>query len=111
MRVDPAEALILNGILLALGSRPEIFVERRNVGRARNPKTGRRVQFGTPGEADVRVTGRSVSIAIEVKTASGRVSPKQRAWGRAFERVGVYVVARSVQDAVNAVDAALAGKR
>ena len=101
------EAQIQTAILAAIGALPRVLAERSNTGCAVDAR-GRRVQFGVPGAPDIRVTAAGRSLAIEVKTATGRQSPEQRRWQAAFERAGgVYVLARDVQTAVAAVRQAL----
>lgn len=107
------ETIIQNEILRAIGSRADLYIARRNVGLARDPNTGRVVRFGVPGEADLQgvltVACRcgvlhGVALALEVKTPTGRQSPVQRRWARAWtRRGGVYHVVRSVEDAEQAL--------
>ncbi len=74
--------------------------------------TGRigRVSFGLGvGGADligiVRGTGRG--FALEVKTATGRLSTSQRAWHRAWSEAGGFVACvRSVDEALRALEEA-----
>jgi len=107
--VRQTEAEIQHGILLALGARPNLRVWRANTGVAKDPLSGRLVRFGTPGQADVLgvLAPGGRLLAIECKSTTGRLTDDQAAWGRMVQAMGgVYVVARSVQDAVRAVDAA-----
>ena len=69
----------------------------------------RRVGLGT-GSADlVGVVRGGRAIALEVKNETGRVRPEQHRWHDAARAWGVYVaVVRSVDDAIAAVDDALA---
>jgi len=94
-----------------LGALPGVLVERRNVGTAR-AATGAVVRFGTPGEADLRVTARIpaawgggvLALGIEVKAAHGRQSDAQRRWQAVWQSCGgVYVLARSRNDVRAAV--------
>ena len=126
-----SEQALQQHILAAIGSLPGVLVWRQNVGRApsawqrlpawledwiRNSgfdvsshgplhiSSGRLVQFGTAGQADIMVIKGGMMLAIEVKTPKGRQSLAQAAWQRALEAAGgVYVVARSVDDAVAAL--------
>lgn len=92
-----SEREIQTAIIAAIGSLPGVLVERTNTGSAVDPRTGRRIQFGMPGAPDLRVTARGRSIAVEVKSATGRQSPEQRRWQAAFEAAGgIYVLARDV---------------
>lgn len=107
-----SEAEIQKEILKALGARDDVRVWRQNTGAARRRGGGPLVRFGLPGQADILgllvPSGRF--LAVEVKTPTGRLSPDQRRWGAAIERAGgLYVVARSVEEAVAAVETAQAG--
>lgn len=118
MPIRNAETDIAHSILLAIGQRPDVLAMKRTVGKFRaldNP--ARIVTVGTPGEPDigavvaVRITpemvGRTVGIAvgIEVKTAIGRQREGQKLFEHAWtKRGGIYVLARSVEDAVCAID-------
>lgn len=101
-----SEALIQQRILLALGAHPACRIWRMNTGALPDPRTGRIIRFGIPGLADIlgmlRPSGRF--LAIEVKSATGRQSTQQQAFQRMVESCGgLYVLARSVDDAVQAV--------
>jgi hypothetical protein len=58
------------------------------------------VRFGVPGQADISgllSSGRRVEI--EVKSATGRQSPQQRAFEAMISKFGgLYILARSVED-------------
>jgi len=100
----PREAEIQRDILAAIGALPGVLVERTNTGSAVDPRTGRVVRFGHPGAPDIRCTIGGRSLAIEVKSATGRQSPEQQRWQAAFEAAGgVYCLARCVDDATSAV--------
>jgi hypothetical protein len=107
------EYQIQHGILVALGSRPDVTIWRQNTLVARDQRTGRAVRSNPNGVADIlgclAPSGRF--LAIEVKSATGRQTPDQRDFQKAVEaRGGLYVLARSVTEAVAAVDAAV-GRR
>lgn len=109
------ETEVQQRIRLAVGTLPGFRVWRNNSGKLPDPRTGRWVQFGvaSPGGSDligyrtIEVTpdmvGRKVAIftAIEVKTATGRATPKQR---RFIEHTrsagGISGIARSTNDAL-----------
>lgn len=98
---------IQRDILLWLGSQPDLRVWRQNSGAMRNP-AGRLVQFGVPGQPDIMglllPSGRM--LGVEVKSATGRQSEKQRVFQVMMERFGgLYVLARSVIDVQQAVHA------
>ena len=103
------EAELLRQILLAIGSRPDVRLWRKNVGAAMSG--GRFIRFGTPGAADLLgLLQGGRFLAIEVKSATGRLTPEQRAWGEMVQRFGgTYLVVRSVEEAVSAVEEALHG--
>lgn len=102
-----SEVEIMNRILLALGRHPRCKVWRNNSG-ALPDETGRMIRFGLPGSADILgllvPSGRF--LAIEVKTPIGKQSDQQKRFQLMVERSGgLYVLARSVDDAVKAVEA------
>lgn len=114
--MDSSERVIQTDILLALSQRPNAHVWRQNVLSARrrngDGSLGAVVRSGPPGTADILGVVEGLPVAIEVKSESGRQSPAQRSWGRAFTAAGgLYVVARSVDEAVEAVDRAIAARR
>lgn len=104
------EAEILQRTLLALGSRPDCTLWRNNTGKLLNPRTGRWVSFGLPGSGDaLGILQGGRFLAIETKTARGQLRPEQIAFRAMVERRGgLYVLARSVDDAVEEVDRAVA---
>jgi hypothetical protein len=68
----------------------------------------RKVTAGPKGSPDIRCTVAGRALAIEVKTDTGRLSPEQRRWRDAHEAAwGLYVVARSAAEALEAVRAAM----
>jgi hypothetical protein len=102
------ETPIQQRILEALGCREYCRVWRRNVGAIRSDK-GRLIRFGQTGEADIQgiLLGAGRMIAIEVKSSKGVLSRDQEAWGAMIRRFGgLYIVARSVEEAVLAVEQA-----
>ena len=69
---------------------------------------GRRVSFGTAGMADILAfperDGRPFPVWLECKSEAGRLSALQRSFADQVEMAGhVYVVARSVDDAIAAM--------
>lgn len=63
------------------------------------------VSFGLIGSADILGTTKcGLPLAVEVKTATGRQSEEQKNFQAAWQsRGGIYVVARSVDDALAAI--------
>lgn len=96
-------------IRLALNETGRVRVVRNSVGF--DPQA--RVRYGLGvGSADLvgllRASGRV--FAVEVKTATGRLSPDQRRWLQALRSLGGFAcVARSVPDALAALDRAEQG--
>jgi hypothetical protein len=69
-------------------------------------RPGRRVvRFGVPGQADLTgILPGGIRLEIETKTDNGRQSIDQQNYQRMIERFGgVYVLARSVEDAWEAI--------
>ncbi len=96
------ESHLQDAIRLALGRDPEVAFFRNNIGHAVMTRGGR-VTFGVggPGGADLigMILGRFA--ALEVKTPTGRQSPEQRQFQALVEsKGGIYLLARSVDDAV-----------
>lgn len=64
------------------------------------------MQFGTPGAADITgILPDGRRLEIEVKAATGRQSEQQKKYQAMIERFnGVYVLARSVEEAIAGVE-------
>lgn len=107
-----AETVIMKQIQVALAVMPGVTVWRSNTGILKD-EGGRPIRFGLgTGSADlvgfIHGTGRL--FALEVKTATGRVSADQRTWLSFVASKGGYAaVVRSVADATEAVEAAERG--
>lgn len=98
------EAAIQAEILIAVTAIPGAMFERMNTGAARTPD-GRLVRFGTPGGPDIRGTLNGQAVAIECKTAKGRLRPDQLRWRECFERAGGrYIIGRDAQDVIHALN-------
>ena len=109
------EQQIQQAILLELGSRPDVRVWRQNSGMAvpLSDKAGRPVRYGVNGCADisglVTVDGVGVRLEVEVKSASGRQSADQKRFEAMIRsRGGIYILARSVDEAVATLEAEVA---
>ena len=112
-----AETEIQQRIRLAVGTRSDLRLFRNQVGQLPDPRTGRPVQFGLArGSADLigwrtitvtpEMVGQRLAVftSIEVKTATGRLTPAQHNWlGAVRSAGGVAGVARSVGDALQIV--------
>lgn len=104
------ETAIHQAILLALSQRfhPIGVFYRQNAGRVRND-LGAWVYLGPTGISDIVGLLLGRAIYIEVKTATGRQRPEQKAFQAAVERAGgIYIVARSPGEAIDAVLSAVA---
>lgn len=107
-----AETEIMHAIMVALSERGAL-VWRQNVGVAIT-RSGAHVRFGVVGMADIGVIYRGRAIQIEVKRPRrGKQSDAQHAWERAVIQRGggIYVLARSVEDALGALDVVDASER
>jgi protein involved in polysaccharide export with SLBB domain len=96
-----SEREIQTDVLLALQERwPRGLFYRRNVG---GMKIGDRfVKFGVKGQADVAGMVEGRAIEVECKRPGEYQTKDQRNWQAAVERAGgLYIVARSVQDAID----------
>lgn len=105
------EADIQAEIMLAIGARPDCRVWRNNSGLYFTPQ-GNRVRASVKGAADILGILRGGRfLAIEVKSAAGQLRTEQERFRDMVTALGgLYVVARSVEDAVSAVDAALGAR-
>ncbi len=94
------QQLILAQVSLIEG----VFLWRSNAGAAR-AATGRMVRFGMPGQADLSgVLRGGFRLEIEVKSATRKLTPEQKAFGnRVLELGGLYWVARSLDDALRPI--------
>lgn len=82
---------------------PDAVFDRRNVGKARDPRTGRVIKFNSKGQADVWGIVGGLHVEIEMKAKTGQ-SKAQQNWQRAVERAGgVYLIAHSPEEAVAGV--------
>lgn len=101
------ERAIQTEILHRFATRPDLRLWRANTGAAID-RTGRMIRFGVSGQADVSgIIGPTFGdgswsgtrLEIEVKTAKGKQSDEQRAFGDMIQNFGgVYILARSAED-------------
>jgi len=120
-----SEKAILNDTLVQVSALPETICWRNNTGTA---WAGRRVDarigqtivvkpgmtiimnaqpvsFGLPGSADIMGASAGRPVAIETKTAIGRQSDLQVNFEAAWTKAGgLYILARSPEDALTALD-------
>ena len=94
-------------ILLDLGGRANVLVENSPNGKWRSLYGNRVVTIGYPGAPDIRGMVSfsdsglilAISLAVEVKTGSGRLRKNQRRWRDRFISLGgLYILARRVED-------------
>ena len=104
------ESRLLAEIRNALNRLPHVRAFRNNCGVLRDEK-GRYVRYGIPGNGGsdllgwVTRGGVAVVLAIEVKTATGRLTPEQANWLRVVtEAGGVAGCVRSADEAVGLVE-------
>lgn len=96
---------VTHPVLIAVTSLPGAIFWRQNVGTFRS-MDGRRVVNATSitGIADIMGAYCGRAIAIETKTQTGKLLETQKRFRTAFERAGgLYVVARSPEDALAAL--------
>jgi len=98
-----SEANILNDCMIAL-SNAGCLVWRNNVGGWKDPATGRVIRYGVGGKGGSDLLGVAPDgrlLAIETKTATGRIRPEQELFIAAVRsRGGRAGIARSAEDAV-----------
>ena len=95
------ESQLQDQIRLALGRIPGLVLWRNNSGTAE--RHGRHIKFGVgnPGGADLIGLYRGRFLAVEIKTATGRLSDDQRRFqDLVTARGGTYVVLRSTEEAL-----------
>jgi hypothetical protein len=98
-----SEADIQARILVAITALPGAFFYRNNTGAAFT-REGRMIRFGLAGAPDILGCYRGRAIGIEVKAPRGGQREAQRRWQASIERAGgVYILARSVNDALDAL--------
>lgn len=103
-----AEADIHNRILVALcrAFHPDGVFWRQNAGRVRTER-GAWVSLGPTGISDIVGVMRGRPVFVEVKTATGKQRKAQIDFQAAVERAGgIYLVARTPEEAVAALTAA-----
>jgi hypothetical protein len=104
-----SEGAIQDAIRVALSGEPGLVLWRNNVGIAEH--RGQRVRYGLAvGSADLVGCLDGRFVALEVKTATGRVAPEQKLWLDLVRRYGGFAaIVRSVDEARAAVARARAG--
>lgn len=104
-----SERAVQADILLALGRRPDVRLWRQWHSGLLRTMDGRPTTVGTPGMADLSgIVADGRRIEVEVKSSTGVVRDTQRSFGAMIERFhGIYIVARSVDDALAQLEAKL----
>lgn len=103
-----AHTILKNKILAEIGVRQDFLVIPTVSGVFRS-LYGNRVIHAGSDKADIIgiVYPKGRGVAIEVKTGKAVLAPNQKRWKIAFEsRGGIYRTARSVEDAVLAIEEA-----
>jgi hypothetical protein len=96
------EHVLQRQVLAHLHQLPRCFFWRANTGSAR--RGSQVVRFGLPGQSDILGTAAGRFVAIELKTDVGRQSAEQRTFQASVERGGgLYILARSLDDALNPI--------
>ncbi len=98
------ESELLAAILLDLGTHPDCKIWRNNRGNAEMPG-GRWVKFGVDGQGDISgIIRGGRRWEIETKTRTGKQRDSQRLFQAMIESMGgLYTIARSVDDAREAL--------
>lgn len=100
---------LLDEILLAVGSMPEVRLWPRHVGCARHLHTGGIIRYGVVGESDLDgILQGGRRLAIEVKSGRGRLSKEQMRWRDMLIKYNaLYIEARSVAQVLKEINDAL----
>lgn len=103
------ERAVMKQILRVIGSRPDVRLWRSNAGVGRALSNDAVIAFGIPGQGDLTgIVADGRRLEIEVKSATGRQSPQQQRFEAMVKRFnGIYILTRSVDDAVTQLEAAL----
>lgn len=101
---SPSESQILTACIQWLHWKG-VFMWRNNSGAYKPEASGRFIRFGYPGSADIlglmpaNSNRPGVFLAVECKSAKGKLSEHQQRFGqKVTESGGIYLVARSVDD-------------
>ena len=104
--VHPSD--LVNDVLIAATALPDGMFWRANTGVAVTASRNV-VRFNLPGTPDVLGVLRGRAAAIECKTGGGRLNTDQIKWRKNWLRGhGIYIVARSVEQALAELQSAAA---
>lgn len=101
-----AHSRLVNEILIEISKNPRVRAGKAIVGVFRDLHSERIIKVGTPGMADINgiVGPNGLRLEIEVKTGSAGQNKDQKNYQRMIEtRGGLYVLARSVDDVLEAI--------
>ena len=105
---DPLEQDILPLVLVAVTALPDTMAWRSNSGLLRAPKSERRVRANVPGCGDAIGVRKRLAFAIETKRLTGTQRKTQENFQRRWEAAGgLYIIARSPEEAVMQLTAAI----
>jgi hypothetical protein len=86
-------------IIAQLNLLPRCYFWRMNTGVAQ--AGDRKIRFGVPGQADITGIANGRRVEIEVKSPTGKQRPDQKQFQSRVEAAGgIYIVARSLDDAL-----------
>lgn len=104
------EAEIQHAILARYGLDKRLKLWRSNSGAAQG-RNGRLIRFGVKGQGDLSgILKNGRRLEIEVKSATGRQTPEQKAFGEMITKYnGIYMLVRSVETACSYIERHLDG--
>jgi hypothetical protein len=103
---DDGETPITRAVLVAVSALPGALFYRQNTGTFRTMDCLRVVRVAPSGIGDIMGQFYGLAVAIETKTATGTLRISQKRFRDAWERRGgIYIVARSPEQAVEALNA------
>lgn len=105
-----AHQKLVDDILYALGSRPDVRLWIRVVGFDRLKK----IRYGIPGESDLDgiVAPWGIHLSIEVKSGNAKMNEDQIIWKKMIERFGGWhILAKSVEQVIEELNGKIAEKK
>ncbi len=98
---------LVNSLLLALGSRPDLGkFWKQNTGAIQS-ESGAYIRYGLPGSADITgILSTGCRVEIECKTGGGVQSKQQKNFEAMILRYGgIYLVARGIKETLTELEA------